>query len=68
VIVLWRTDPLLRNDTTAAVRQRPPCQWPGWKVVLPARSAPMAVHAIMDTMSGVIYAVRDERGYNWDNV
>jgi hypothetical protein len=52
--VLWRIDPLLGsaleiNETTPVARQRPACQWNGWKTAFSVRSAPMGANATMDT-------------------
>jgi hypothetical protein len=52
----------INNETTAVVRQRPMCQWTGWKAVFSAESAPIAAHATMGTTmrSSIFYAFRAE--------
>jgi hypothetical protein len=51
--MLQHANPFLSNDSlkTPVARQQIPnkFKWTGWKAVFPARSAPMAEHAIMDT-------------------
>jgi hypothetical protein len=72
MLLPWRSDSLLGSDretnkTTGVAMQRKVRQWTGWKAMFTARSAPMAAHATMDTMSG--FSVRSvPRCYKWDKV
>jgi hypothetical protein len=50
------------NETKTVARQRSARQWTSWKVIYPAKSAPMAAYATVDTTmgSGVFFAVHAE--------